>query len=95
MSVKTRAVNIRLEKYDVYIGRPSKWGNPFKIGSTYQGRVLTRQGAVEAFEDWFENSDRGRVLQRSLPELKGKKLGCFCKPKPCHGDILARKAEEL
>jgi len=92
---KGSAVHCKREAYDVYIGRPSKWGNPFKIGMFYRGRTLTRDDAIKAFEDWLLNSDAGIELQMSLKELKGKTLGCWCKPLPCHGDILADLANAI
>ena len=72
----------------VYIGRPSKWGNPFRIGAVYQGRVLTRQDAIEAYKDWLLHSEEGQVLLKDLGELKGKDRVCWCAPQPCHGDFL-------
>ncbi len=88
----TTVVNRRRESYDVYIGRPRKWGNPFKIGQMHQGRRLTRETAIAAFNDWLLYSDEGVVLQADLGELVGKRLGCYCNPKACHGDILAELA---
>ena len=73
-------VNIRNDKYDVYIGRGSKWGNPFKIG-----RDGDREEVIDKYRKYIIN--KPELLDR-LKELKGKVLGCFCKPKACHGDIL-------
>lgn len=64
----------------VYIGRPSKWGNPYVIGrdggrelviSRYRHRIL-----------------KSPLLGSVLKELRGKHLVCFCAPLPCHGDVL-------
>ena len=75
-----RVVNCQIEDCDVYIGRPSKWGNPFIIG-----KDGTRSQVIEKYKKWV----RGQPdLMNALDELKGKKLGCFCKPKACHGDVL-------
>ncbi len=79
-----RAVNLRLEPYDVYIGRPSKWGNPFIIG-----RDGDRLAVLKKYECWLTSHPE---LLAALHELTGKRLGCFCKPARCHGDILARWA---
>lgn len=90
-----KVLNKRTDKMPsdtVYVGRPGKWGNPFKIGMVYQGRTLTRQTAIEAYEDWLLYSDEGRKLLSDISELKGKDLICWCKPLPCHGDILLRLA---
>lgn len=85
--MKTTVVNITKEKADVYIGRPSKWGNPYKVD-----KRLSRLGAIELYKRHVANDP---AFQRAVKkELKGKKLGCFCKPLPCHGDILAAIADE-
>jgi hypothetical protein len=64
----------------VYIGRPSKWGNPFVIG-----RDGNRDEVVRKYLDYIlENKE----LLKDLPELKGKNLGCYCAPQLCHGDVL-------
>jgi hypothetical protein len=85
----TRVVNIYREDYDVYIGRPGKgqsgkWGNPFSKG--------TREENVAAFREWILTQPH---LLLDLHELKGKRLGCFCAPKACHGDVLAELAEAV
>ena len=69
---------------DVYVGRPSKWGNPFIIG-----RDGTRDEVVEKFARWIETRP---VLMRALPELAGKRLACWCSPHRCHADVLAEMA---
>lgn len=86
----TRVVHCKREPYDVYIGRPSKWGNPYKTGP---------DGTLEEVLAKYEAYVLGNAyLMSCLHELKGKTLGCWCKIKgheKCHGDILARLAEEL
>lgn len=47
-----------------------------------------RNRVLDAYEEWFWTTD----LIEDIHELKGKKLRCFCKPKRCHGDFLARLA---
>lgn len=86
----TRVVNKYKETYDVYIGRGSKWGNPFshKDGTQAQFKVDTREQAVECYRFWITRGE-GQELLKDLHELKNKTLGCFCKPQACHGDILA------
>jgi hypothetical protein len=80
-----KVVNKRSSDFDVYIGRGSKWGNPFMIG-----RDGSRQDVIEQFEQYLTSSPE---LMAALPELNDKVLGCFCKPKACHGDILKYYAE--
>lgn len=68
---------------DVRIDRATKWGNLFHIG------VLNRDEVCDCYEDYFDKSDLNIV------ELaNAKRLGCWCKPKRCHGDYLKRKIEE-
>jgi hypothetical protein len=91
----TRAVNIRTEHYDEFCGRGSKWGNPFTHlpldQTTAQFAVATREESIKAYEEWYETQEH---LKRDIHKLKGLHLGCTCKPKPCHCDFLARKADE-
>ena len=82
----TRVVNARHEDYDVLIARPSKWGNPFQIG---------RDGDRERVIRMYEVHIRRRPdLLAALPELAGKRLGCYCKPEACHGDALVKLLHE-
>lgn len=78
----------------VYIGRPSKWGNPFShLTSTIATyRVASREEAVTAYEDYLMSCPV--MVADAKRELKGKDLVCFCKPKACHGDVLLRIANE-
>lgn len=85
--MKTQIVNIKKSEYDIYIGRPSKWGNPFIIG-----RDGNREEVIEKYTRWLITQDH---LLNTLHEIKGKRLGCFCKPHACHGDILVRYAEKF
>ena len=79
-------VNLKRDKYDIYIGRPSKWGNPYIIG-----RDGNRTEVIELYRAYlFDNKE----LMDALPELKGKVLGCYCKPEQCHGDILEELAND-
>ncbi len=89
----TRVVHCKKEKYDLYIGRPSVWGNPFSHlpGANSQFQVNTREDAVKEYEKWIHTQ---QALMDRLYLLKGKVLGCWCNPKACHGDVLARLADE-
>ena len=85
---KTTVVNKYKEDYDVYIGRPSKWGNPFvvnKKGDFSDG--MTREQVIERYKEYLKENPQ--LIEDAKTELKGKRLGCFCKPKACHGDVLA------
>ena len=85
--VKTRVVHCKKESYDIYVGRPSKWGNPFSIG-----KDGTREQVIEKYRSYLLRNDK---LMNCLGEVKGRILGCWCKPKPCHGDIIAEIADNL
>jgi len=76
----TKVVNLRKERYDVYIGRGSKWGNKFLIG-----RDGDREEVIAKYREWILKNDE---LLSCLGELKDKVLGCYCKPLACHGDVL-------
>lgn len=73
----------------IYIGRGSKWGNPFSHMKGTKARyfVESRDEAIEAYEEWLLNNVE---LLDQLDELIGKDLWCFCKPKRCHGDVLIK-----
>ena len=90
----TRVVHLKKESYDVYIGRPSKWGNPYshKEGTLAEFKVANRTEALEKFEKYLLENE---TLFNSLIELKGKTLGCWCKPNKCHGDILAKWSNSI
>ncbi len=75
----TTVVNLRMDKYTVYIGRGSKWGNPFVIG---------RDGNREIVVQKYEKYALANGLDVASKELKGEILGCYCKPALCHGDLL-------
>lgn len=82
----TRVVNLANTKCDVRVDRETVWGNPFK-----EGRDGTRAHVIARYEEWLR---RTPTLMARLPELRGKTLGCWCWPKTCHADVLARLADE-
>jgi hypothetical protein len=81
--------------YHIYIGRAnarygllaSPFANPFTIG-----RDGTRADVLHKYKEHILSSPDLLVL---LPALKGKILGCWCKPAPCHGDVLVELIETL
>jgi hypothetical protein len=80
--------------YDTYIGRPSKWGNPFshEDGTMAEFKVETRAEAIQKHEEWVRSQPE--MMAAIKRELKGKVLGCWCSPKLCHGHTLAWIANE-
>lgn len=88
---ENRTICVNISTYQgeqdlVYIGRPSKWGNPFKVG-----RDGNNEECKEKYREYIKNR---KDLLDSLSELKGNAIGCWCKPKPCHGDILVELIED-
>ena len=85
----TRVVHCQREPYDVYIGRPSDWGNPFthiKDRSTRAEFIVrNREEAIAKYREWVISQPE---MMKRLEELRGKTLGCWCKPKSCHGDVI-------
>jgi hypothetical protein len=91
----TTVVNVRSDdSFTVYIGRAvprrrlkaSKWANPFKIG-----RDGAREQVIAKYRDYLLSRPD---LLASLSELRGQRLGCWCAPAPCHGDVLAGLADD-
>ena len=82
-----RVVHCKRDRYDVYIGRPSPWDNPFEIG-----RDGARDEVIKKYRQWL--AAKPELIARAKVELRGKTLGCWCAPKPCHGDVLLEIANE-
>lgn len=102
--MNTQVIHCKTGRYDVYIGRPSRWGNPFYFHSGTNIRkivgeiVSTREEAIGAYRDWILGKRKidGLVpptVEEIQTALKGKVLACWCKPLSCHGDILAEIAD--
>lgn len=69
----------------VYIGRPSKWGNPYShLPEAGEIRVLTREEAVRRYVYWLWESQR--IL--AIGTLEDRTLSCWCTPQLCHGNVL-------
>lgn len=90
-NTRTTVVNVRRDEFDYYIGRAmpgraaSPFANPFRIGPDG-----SREQVIERYRGWL--TGQPELLAR-LPELKGKRLGCWCKPAACHGDVLVELLE--
>jgi len=87
--VNAVVVNIKGNDYDEYIGRGSIFGNPYEIG--IDG---TRSEVIARYEKWFKHLLKDPIFRRELAKLKGKKLGCFCHPLRCHGEIIVKYLNE-
>jgi hypothetical protein len=89
--MQTKVVHCNREPYDIYIGRPSEWGNPFIIG---------KDGTRMEVIDKYEKRMRGLLkkdpkLKKRFKLLRGKTLGCWCKPYKCHGDAIVKILNDL
>ena len=72
----------------IYVGRPSKWGNPYVVG-----KDGTREEVIQKYRNYLlERLKTGTKL--SIGELCGKDLVCWCSPLPCHADILLELANK-
>lgn len=85
-----KVVNVYKDKYDIYIGRnpefgDTTWGNPFSDPKMPLHEKLQR------YEEYIRKTPN---LWNKLDNLAGHTLGCHCKPKACHGDILVKLVKE-
>jgi len=89
-----KVVHFKKEPYDIYVGRGSKWGNPYSHmeGTAAKWVVDSREDAVRLYEEWLRAQPE--LVAAAKKELKGKVLGCWCKPLACHGDVLLKIANE-
>lgn len=96
--MNTKVVNLKNSKYDVYIGRGSIFGNPYshKSGTKAKFIVKNRREAIEKYKEYFyKRLETDADFLIKVASLKGKILGCFCFPLPCHGDIIKSFLDEL
>ena len=92
----TKVVNLRQEKYDIYIGRAGRgqegyFGNPIRLNIGE-----SRGATIEKYRVYFHNRLKNDVeFKTRIHALKGKVLGCFCKPSACHGDVIKEYLDNL
>ena len=93
--IPTRTINLKITKvsnkdlgdsYDIYIGRGTLWGNPYQMG-----KEGTRDEVIAKFAYDFDNRyfKLPEKFDENIEKLRGKTLGCHCKPAACHGDVIA------
>ncbi|MBS7469559.1 DUF4326 domain-containing protein [Pseudomonas syringae] len=93
--IPTRVINLKITKvsnkdngdsYDIYIGRGTLWGNPYQMG-----KEGTRDEVIAKFAYDFEKRflKLPEKFDENIEKLRGKTLGCHCKPAACHGDVIA------
>ena len=94
--MKTNVVNLKNEKYDVYIGRAGRgqdgyFGNPFMLSAGQ-----SRGSSLDKYRAYFyDRLKKDHEFRNRINGLRGKTLGCFCKPYPCHGDVIAEYLNSL
>ncbi|MDG6401530.1 DUF4326 domain-containing protein [Pseudomonas quasicaspiana] len=93
--IPTRVINLKITKvsnkdmgdsYDVYIGRGTLWGNPYQMG-----KEGTRDEVIAKYSYDFDRRflKLPEKFDENIEKLRGKTLGCHCKPAACHGDVIA------
>jgi hypothetical protein len=99
----TKVVHCNKEPYDIYIGRPSKWGNPYTHHADKETLaehiVESREEAISKYKEYILAKPE---LLNDLHELEGKTLGCWCMPSDgsfsipfiCHGQVLVELIEK-
>lgn len=95
---ETKVINLRKEKCDVKICRlpdntipaapnPGCFGNPFFLKNPDDDKE--RAEVIRKYRNYFvEKLLKEPEFKKAVLALKGKRLGCFCAPKPCHGDVI-------
>ena len=90
-----KVVHFKKDDYDIYIGRlptgENKWAYPKDLRDLFP-EGTPRQEIINAYEEYLLSNED---LMNDLHELKYKTLGCWCKPKSCHGDILKKYVDKL
>ncbi|AQW88673.1 hypothetical protein FDH34_gp148 [Serratia phage BF] len=86
-------INRHKEKFDIYIGRGTIWGNPHPID---KGAGISRQVSIEMYKDHLYSSiEAGTITIDDFLSLSGKRIGCSCAPLPCHGDVIIEVFNEI
>ncbi|MDP2685239.1 MAG: DUF4326 domain-containing protein [bacterium] len=80
-------VHFNKEPCDVFIGSPSKWSSPYRVGIDGP-----REEVMLSYDIWVQNNPE--FIKSVRRELPGKRLGCYCAPMMCHGDLLVRIAND-
>ena len=83
---RTLVVHYLQDDYDVYVGRPSKWGNPYKLDS--------EKNRVRMIRRYTKYLLKQSMMLEALHSLRGLRLACYCAPMPCHADVLAALADQ-
>lgn len=86
--MKAIVVHLKYEKYDVRIDRATILGNPFTV------QKYGRLGCIARYEKYArERMKKDAEFRRAVLACRGQRLGCWCAPKPCHGDVIIKLCE--
>lgn len=69
-----------------YVGRPSIVGNPFPLENPRDDNERAR--VIEQYRGWFLRQVTQPAFRAAVEALRGQDLGCWCAPRPCHGDVI-------
>lgn len=68
----------------VYVGRPTRWGNPFKVDRNAPREQ--REKAIASYREWI--LAKPELIEMARRELRGRDLVCWCAPLACHAEVL-------
>jgi len=99
----TKVVNKKNEDYDINIARvgnnhlnTTKIGKPGWLGNPYKLKYFNRKQSINLYKrDFLKRIKTDKRFKIAILKLKGKRLGCYCKPKDCHGDIIKEYIESM
>lgn len=103
---RKRTKGWKMPENTIYVGRPSSYGNPFRIGNDVSGYGVLKdnEDCVAVYNQWIklqlsgaygERPDWRKDTLQMLSKLKGKNLACWCrKSHPCHADVLLELANK-
>ncbi len=89
LTTHTRFVNLRQEPFDIYIGRGNRYGQKGLYGNPYFRNDQNREAAIAQYIPYMKHKlMQNTAFMLEFLTLKDKTLGCYCKPKHCHGEVL-------
>lgn len=103
----SRAKGWRKPPGAVVVARPTKWGNPFRVGDRVRGDdgtlavCFSAAEAVQAYRDFMDHPIGRRFREAAIAELRGRDLCCWCPIishgayVPCHADVLLSIANDI
>lgn len=88
-TTKTIVVNLRVSAFDIYIGRGNRGGQKGLYGNPYYRNDKNREAAIAQYEPYIKDKlMQNTAFMLTFLTLKDQTLGCYCKPKHCHGEVL-------